>query len=78
VWAMYAFSGAGVIRRLPCLRAALSMISAIYLLRAIAPVVIFWFAPQIVDSFLIWSSLICLLYGLSYAVGTKQVWRNFA
>ncbi len=34
-WAAYAFSGAGLIRRLPLLRTALVVISAIYLARGI-------------------------------------------
>ena len=36
VWAIYAFSGAGLIRPLPLLRAALILISVIYLFRALA------------------------------------------
>jgi hypothetical protein len=35
-WATYAFSGAGLIRPLPLVRGALILISAIYLLRALA------------------------------------------
>jgi hypothetical protein len=35
IWALYAFSGAGVIRRLPLLRFALVAICVIYLLRAL-------------------------------------------
>src|SRR5690606_34434942 len=36
IWSLYALSGAGVIRRLPLLRLGLLVISAIYLLRAVA------------------------------------------
>jgi hypothetical protein len=35
IWALYAFSGAGLIRPLPLLRIALIVISVIYLLRAL-------------------------------------------
>jgi len=35
IWALYGFSGAGLIRRLPLLRAGLIAISAIYILRAL-------------------------------------------
>jgi hypothetical protein len=36
IWAIYAFSGAGLIGRLPLLRMALVAIGAIFLLRALA------------------------------------------
>lgn len=36
VWAIYAFSGAGLFGRLPALRTGLIVISAIYILRALA------------------------------------------
>ena len=35
MWSLYAFSGAGVIRRLPLLRVALVLIAAVYLSRGI-------------------------------------------
>src|SRR5664279_6075634 len=35
VWALYAFSGAGVIRRLPMLKAGLVVISVAYLVRGV-------------------------------------------
>ena len=34
--------------------------------------------PEIVDDFLIWSSLISLLFGFSYAIGTRQVWAKLS
>ncbi|MBI3898314.1 MAG: hypothetical protein HY308_08455 [Gammaproteobacteria bacterium] len=74
VWALYAFSGAGLIRRLPLLRTALVGIAFIYLLRGLA-IIPAWFATaDDADPFLLWSSLICLVYGLCYAIGAKQVW----
>jgi len=74
VWALYAFSGAGLIRRLPLLRTALIAISAVYLLRGLAPVPMLILKPQLVDGFVIWSSLAVLVYGLAYAVGTWTAW----
>jgi uncharacterized membrane protein YiaA len=72
VWAAYAFAGAGLIRRLPLMRTALVAISAIYLLRGllIIPVLMKPDSP----AFDIWSSLIVLVYGLAYAVGTWRAW----
>ncbi len=74
VWAAYAFSGAGLIRRLPLLRTALVLISAIYLLRAFAvvPALLLDLEPR--TPFLLWSSAIVLVYGAAYAIGTWAAW----
>lgn len=77
IWAAYAFSGAGLIRRLPLIRTALVIISGIYLLRGllIIPIVI---EPEMRSSFNIWSSLIVLVFGLTYAIGTRLAWPQFS
>ncbi|HEY0112312.1 MAG TPA: hypothetical protein VGB59_04080 [Allosphingosinicella sp.] len=75
-WAAYAFSGAGLIRRLPLIRLALVIISIVYLLRGLV------IAPALalngtgIDPFTFWSSLIVLVYGLAYAVGTWRAWPS--
>jgi hypothetical protein len=76
VWAAYAFAGAGLIRRLPLMRTALVAISAIYLARGllIVPVLMKPGAP----AFDIWSSLIVLVYGIIYAVGTWRAWPQLS
>ena len=74
VWAAYAFSGAGLLRRLPLLRTALLLITAIYLLRGLALLPLLVLKPQLVDRFAIVSSLVVLAYGLTYAVGTWRAW----
>lgn len=74
IWAAYAFSGAGLIRRLPLLRTGLIAISAIYLLRGLILIPILLFTATPIGQFGIWSSLIVLLYGLAYAVGTWLRW----
>jgi signal peptidase I len=78
LWALYAFSGAGLIRRLPLLRTGLVLISAIYLLRGLAPVPMLILQPERVDAFVIWSSLTVLIYGICYAIGTWLGWRRLA
>ena len=78
LWALYAFSGAGLIRRLPLLKVGLVVISAIYLIRGIAFIPAYIVKPEIVDEFLVWSSLICLVYGFAYTMGTKQVWAKLS
>ena len=74
IWAAYAFSGAGLIRRLPLLRTGLATISAIYLARGLLLLPVLAFNPEIVTPFDVWSSLIVLGYGIAYAVGTWQIW----
>jgi hypothetical protein len=74
VWAAYAWSGAGLLRRLPLLRTALVLICAIYLLRAVSPVPILLMGLEPFTPFILWSSLIVLVYGLAHAIGTWQAW----
>jgi hypothetical protein len=77
-WALYAFSGAGLIRRLPLLRTALVLISAIYLVRGLILVPMLILAPGLAGGFAIWSSLVVLVYGLAYAIGTWAAWPGLA
>jgi len=76
VWGLYAFSGAGLIQALPLLKPALVVIATIYLLRGLVliPLWIGW-AEQ-VNVFVVWSSLVSLVFGLCYAIGTWQVWNR--
>ncbi len=79
IWGLYAFAGAGLLRRRPpFLKASLVIISAIYLLRGLALAPAYLVKPELVDAFLIWSSLICLGYGVAYAIGTTQVWTRLS
>ena len=74
VWAAYAFSGAGLIMRLPLIRTALVLISAVYLLRGLILIPVLVANPGGVQPFVLWSSLIVLVYGVAYAVGTWIAW----
>jgi hypothetical protein len=79
VAAAYAFSAAGSIRRLPLLRTGLVVISIVYLLRGlvvVAPSVMS--RPDLSAQFMLWSSLIVLLYGICYAVGTWRAWPRLS
>lgn len=71
--ALYALSGAGRIRRLPLLRPALCVITAVYLLRGLALVPALA-VPALREPFNVWSSLICLAFGLVHLGGLVQVW----
>lgn len=77
-WSAYALSAAGQIRRLPLMRTALVAISAIYLLRGLVLLPALAFNPGQVDAFMLWSSLIVLVYGLTYAIGTFRAWPALA
>ena len=74
IWAAYAFAGAGLIPRLPLMRTALVAISAIYLVRGLAPVPVLFVTTGGVTPFWLWSSLIVLTLGVCYAVGTWTAW----
>lgn len=74
VWSLYALSGAGVIARLPLLRTALCLITAVYLLRAFAAPLLRPAFPGNSTTFWIASSAICLLLGAVHLIGLRQVW----
>lgn len=78
LWAAYAFAGAGLIRRLPLLRAALVLISAIYMARGLLIVPVALYVPYPKEAFDYWSSLIVLAYGLIHAIGTWRAWPDLA
>ncbi|GGB79448.1 hypothetical protein GCM10011352_01370 [Marinobacterium zhoushanense] len=78
-WALYAFSGAKLIPRLPWLKVCLILITAVYCVRGTYG----FFVPLVsshpyVDSlgagFWVWSSLICLAIGLVHAWGVRNSW----
>jgi hypothetical protein len=74
IWAAYAFSGAGLIPRLPFLRIALVIISSIFLLRALAVVPFLLIQTEQSQTFWLVSSAIVLIYALAYAIGTWRAW----
>ncbi|MBX9615159.1 MAG: hypothetical protein K2X25_06150 [Caulobacteraceae bacterium] len=78
VWSAYAFAGAGLIPRLPLMRTALIAISTVYLLRGLVLIPAFVINPGGVQPFVLWSSLIVLVYGLFYTVGTWIAWPTLS
>lgn len=78
IWGLYAFSGAGLTRRLPLLKTGLVVISGIYLVRGLALIPVYFLKPHAVDAFLVWSSLICMVFGFSHVIGTKQAWGRLS
>lgn len=81
IWAAYAFSGAGVIRRLPLLRTGLVVISSIFSVRALFGIAVVNYIDhpyanelQARPMFMLGTSLVCLIYGFFYIVGTITSW----
>jgi hypothetical protein len=69
IWSAYAFSGAGLLPRLPLLRPALVAIAAIFLARAAALPLLFRVMPDRSSAFLWTSSAIVLAIGIAHAIG---------
>ena len=83
--AAYAFSGAGVIRRLPFLRPGLASIAAVLILRGVLFVPLIVWRPGAlsgvcdcpsVDTFIIVTSALCLAMGVGYALGALAAPNN--
>jgi hypothetical protein len=81
VWGLYAWSGAGLIVKLPLLKTCLVLITAVYLVRGVVGL----FAPFLTSdpvvhqnsmTFWVVSSVICCVYGMYYLLGTKKLWRE--
>lgn len=75
-WALFAFSGAGLIGHLPLTGLALPAISLVYFARAIAFPLLKPLFPENSTTFWLVSSAICLVLGLLYAVGTFSLWSE--
>ncbi|MET3464379.1 hypothetical protein [Variovorax atrisoli] len=75
-WAAYALSGAGVLQPLPLQSLVLPAITAAYLLRGLVVVALFVFDRKRLTTFWIWSSVICLAFGVVHLIGLIQVWGN--
>ena len=81
IWALYAWSGAGVVPKLPLLKPALVLITSLYLLRGIVGLI----APYVSEHpgvlantkrFWFWSSAICLSIGLVHLMGLTSGWDS--
>lgn len=76
VWSLYALSAAGVIIHLPFVRIVLSIITFIYILRAVLYPVMKPAFPGNSDTFWLISSAISLIIGLVHFAGLRQEWNN--
>jgi hypothetical protein len=76
LWAAYALSGAGLLSALPLLKWCLTAITAVYLLRGLGIVPLYLFAREQATPFMVWSSIICIGYGVVHLVGIIQAWSK--
>ena len=76
IWSLYAFSGAGVVFRLPLIRVALILITIIYLARGVAGLFLVRSPMGRAPEFWVWSSIICLCLGIVHLIGLTQQWAN--
>ena len=85
-WSAYAFSGAGMIKRLPLLKVGLIVISSILLIRAVFGIVFMFITInhpylnelQARPTFMITTSLICLIFSLFFITGTYKQWLSIS
>lgn len=76
VAALYAFCGAGLLRRLPFARTVLCVTTAVYLFRGIGFGVFVPLFPENPFGFWMWSSGFSLLAGLLHYVGLRRAWPD--
>lgn len=74
VWSLYAFAGAGVIGRLPFMRFVLCSTTVVFLLRGVAFAPLMTVFPGNSSTFWMVSSTTCLVLGIIYLIGLRQVW----
>ena len=77
-WGAFAWSGAGVIRRLPLLRTALCAIAAVYLLRGFAAPWLVPLFPGNSTRFWVVSSAVCVAIGAVHAAGLRAAWPRLS
>ena len=79
IWGAYAWSAAGMFPEFPLLKIVLILITAVYLTRGLLGLVVPLVSnhPQVAQnslSFWIWSSIICLIFGLIHLKGVIEKW----
>ena len=63
-----------MLRPLPLQAFVLPAITAVYLLRGLVAVALFLFDRRRLSGFWVWSSVVCLVFGLVHLLGLVQVW----
>ncbi len=79
VWAVYGFGGARLIPRPPMVRLGLVVIASVYILRGLSVVpeaLLLMRTPGAFPLRFLVFSLLSLIIGTLYAIGTRQAWRR--
>jgi uncharacterized protein YhhL (DUF1145 family) len=74
VWALYAFSVAGMKVQLPLTKPVLCIITLVYLSRGVIGLFLIKSPLGRRPVFWLWSSLICLVFGVIHLIGLTQQW----
>lgn len=79
VWGLYAWSGAGLLPKMPFLKLGLVTVTTIYLVRGLGGLIAPFVSdhPQISQnsvSFWVWSSIVCLAIGMVHLFGIVSKW----
>jgi hypothetical protein len=78
-WAAYAFSAAGSIVRLPLIRTALIAIALVLFARsALFFVPSAWLPENKTFAFMFWTSAVCFVFGLCFAIGIWRAWPSLS
>ncbi len=77
-WAWFAFAAAGVAPRPPLLRVGLIAITAVLMLRATAVFLPGVWRAEHGQTFIVVSSLIVLMLGLMFLIGTLKAWPTLS
>jgi putative oxidoreductase len=80
VWGLYAWSGAGLLPKMPFLKLGLVTITTIYLVRGLGGLIAPFASdhPQIKQNsvnFWVWSSIVCLVIGMVHLSGVVSKWQ---
>ncbi|AWB65486.1 hypothetical protein C2869_03125 [Saccharobesus litoralis] len=82
-WGLYAFSAAKFIPRLPLLKFCMLAITAVYCIRGFGGLIVALFpnsyqVQHLGIEFVVWSSLICAIFGVVHIVAVKLAWLDLS
>lgn len=72
----YALSAAGVLFKLPLLKIALITLSFLFIVRGVLLFHLIYWKPEVIDAFRVISSIMFLISGMCFALGTYLRWRQ--
>lgn len=76
IWALYCFSAAGLIQKLPFTKFVLVLITSIYFIRGCIGFLFIFMPLGRSPEFWFWSSLICITFGVCHALALKTMGKH--